>query len=1029
MTRRLIEAAFPLREASLDSVHEKNVRHGHISTLHIWPARRPLAACRAALLATLLPDPGTAEGRRELRQRIGGFLEEAPGSDGKLKQQTVGGILHWGREGGPEVVAFREEIREAFGGRAPRVLDPFAGGGAIPLEAMRLGCEVTASDLNPVAWFILRCTLHYPRRIGSERRPLPAFVESDPEFRKAFGKAHGTRARRRAGSLFDAGGGDAVGFAWHLRAWGSRVLRRAREQLAARYPTYADFEPVRRKGRGRGAVRERPFAARERRLLEPDAEGRVSVEALNAEFDPGYLAEPGNPRWVAKPTVAYLWARTAPCANCRAEVPLLKTRWLSKKERKRFLLTMAPRGDRRGVDFGIAAPPEGAGTAAQRREHDKRLGAGTMSRSGATCPCCDAVATMRDLRAHGKAGRLGARMTAVVVDGQQGKEYRLPTEREIEAARIPTEELESLYEQIPFGLPDEPTPDEGALGMRIPRYGFDRWRTLFTDRQLLTLGTFVREIRAVAGALDAYPPAWREALLAYLAPTAGRLADRGSALATWTSDRDTIRSTFARFALPIVWDFAESCPLSDTTGGFGQAVEWIARVVQHTQHAAAPRSDSRVELRSATEERPGGFDLICTDPPYYDAIPYSDLMDFFHVWLRRVLHGSSPENDAAFADPLGPKWNRERGDGELVDDAARFGGDREASKQNYEDGMARAFTAFHSTLEADGRLVIVFANKSPDAWETLVSALIRSGFVVCGSWPIQTEMQNRQRSLAGAALASSIWLVCRKRPAARAGWDSRVLRDMEANITGRLRDFWDAGIRGPDFVWAATGPALEAFSRYPHVRRQDAHGEILSVADFLRAVRRIVVGFVVGRVLGGESEGGEELDNLTTYYLLHRQDFGLQPAPAGAVILYALSCDLADSDLAGRHDLLAAGKGRSGNEEDDEGAGGSGSEAKLKAWNRRKARTLGEPSASGAPPPLIDCLHKLMQHWATGEQGRVDAYLDARGLWNSALFGKVVQAVLEQAETGWEERSLLESVQNHLTSKGGPAAPRYAGRI
>ena len=159
---RLIEAAFPLRQTSLDSVHEKNVRHGHISTLHIWPARRPLAACRAVLLATLLPDPGDEDGRRRLMARIAGEVRQRQTPAGKLKDETAGGVLHWGRESEPELDKLRQEIRDAFGGRAPRVLDPFAGGGAIPLEAMRLGCEVTASDLNPVAWFVLRCTLHYP---------------------------------------------------------------------------------------------------------------------------------------------------------------------------------------------------------------------------------------------------------------------------------------------------------------------------------------------------------------------------------------------------------------------------------------------------------------------------------------------------------------------------------------------------------------------------------------------------------------------------------------------------------------------------------------------------------------------------------------------------------------------------------------------------------------------------------------------------------------------------------------------------
>ena len=1020
----MIEAAFPLREASLDAVHEKNVRHGHISTLHIWPARRPLAACRAALLATLLPDPGTDEGRRELRRRIGGLIEEKAGTDGRMKEETVGGILHWGREGLPEVAALREEIRAAFGGRAPRVLDPFAGGGAIPLEAMRLGCEVTAADINPVAWFILRCTLHYPRRVGTGKRALPSFVREDAGFLDPLGKAQGVRRGGR--SLFASGGAIEAEFAWHLRAWGRRVLERARKKLAARYPTYAEFEPVRWKGKKGRSRTERPFAPRERRLLAPDAEGRVSTEALNTEFDSFYLDDEANPRWVANPTVAYLWARTAACGNCRAEIPLLKTRWLCKKAGKRVRLTMEARKDGHGVVFGVERDvPEGAGGPALRREHDKALGAGTMSRSGAACPCCGAVATMGDLRAQGKAGRLGERMTAVVVDAQRGKEYRLPTELELEAARVSAEELDSLYAEIPFGIPEEPTPDEGALGMRIPRYGFDRWRTLFTDRQQLALGTFVAEIRGLAEELRDYPEPWREALIAYLSLTVSRLADRGSSLATWTNDPEKIRSTFARFALPIVWDFAESCPLADTTGGFVQAVEWIARVVEHTQKAAATVPRPTTNRASATAVLPEGLDVICTDPPYYDAIPYSDLMDFFHVWLRRVLYGLSSETDAVFAAPLGPKWDAENRDGELIDDAARFGGNREASKQNYEDGMARSFSRFREALNEDGRLVIVFANKQPDAWETLVAALIESGFVVDASWPIQTEMQNRQRSLSSAALSSSIWLVCRKRSETRAGWDSGVLAEMEANITKRLHDFWDAGIRGPDFVWAATGPALEAFSRYPAVRRQDAPGETLSVAEFLRHVRRIVVGFVVGRVL---RDDGDDLDNLTTYYLLHRRDFGLGAAPAGAVILYALSCDLSDSDLAGRCDLIARGSARGG-DEDGEPAGASGSEAKLKPWDRRKPRSLGEPSPNGASPALIDCLHRLMQLWRTGEQSRVDAYLEARGLWNQELFRQVAQAVLDLAERGSEERSLLESIQNHLSARGGAAAPRYAGTI
>ena len=1048
---RFIEAAFPLKQVSLDSVHEKNVRHGHISTLHIWPARRPLAASRAVLLATLLPDPGSAESRGALGRRMAGRVEqEYDPRTGRMKDVTAGGILHWGRESGAVGAAalaqFGEEIREAFGGRAPRVLDPFAGGGAIPLEAMRLGCEVVAADINPVAWFILRCTLHYPQALAGQTRPLPAFALAAPDFAEAYLRAQGITGKRklrealarlghRDGTPRQAGlpvgkvpsPAEQADFAWHLRAWGRRVLDEARRALAARYPTYAGFEPVRRKGRKRPLRSPTaPFRPRPERRIEPDANGAVSTDALNAEFDSLYLENEANPRWIAKPTVAYLWARTVRCGGCRAEIPLLKTRWLCRKAGKRVRLTMATDGG--AVVFGIERDvPEAKGSDAQRRAHDAAVGAGTMSDSGAKCPCCGVIATMHDLRAAGRAGQLGERMTAVVVDGQEGKEYRLPTEVELEAARVEPAALEALFADLPFGMLSEPTPGEESLGMRIPRYGFDTWRTLFTDRQLLALGAFVRAVRRLPEEMADYAADWREAAVLYLAASINRVIDRASTLTTWVNDHEQLGHTFARFALPMVWDFAESSPLTDTTGGFIQAFEWVARVCEHTQAAAADAPPPRVLLQSATDVLPGSVDLICTDPPYYDAIPYSDLMDFFHVWLRRALHGLSSDIDAAFAAPLGPKWSADLDDGELIDDAARFGGDRVASKKNYEDGMARSFERFRDALRDDGRLVLVFANKSPDAWETLVSALIRAGFVVDGSWPIRTERQNRQRSLTGAALASSIWLVCKKRPdTARPGWDGKVLADMAGNITERLRDFWDAGLRGPDFVWAATGPALEAFSRHPIVRKTDAPGETLTVTEFLRRVRRAVVGFVVSRLLAQDGDATGELDDPTTYYLLHRNDFGLEPAPVGACILYALSCNVTDGDLTGRLDLLAKGRSsRAGGDEDAEETG-SGNEVRLKRWSQRRARDLGE-SRDGGLPPLIDCVHRLMHLWRAGERSAVDAWLETRGLWHHELFARVVQAVIELAKEDSEERTTLESIQNHVRTQGGAAPVAQIG--
>ncbi|HQI82914.1 MAG TPA: DUF1156 domain-containing protein, partial [Deltaproteobacteria bacterium] len=246
---RLIEAAFPIKQASLDSVHEKSVRHGHISTLHIWPARRPLAACRAALIATLLPDPGTPEERQKLVEKIGGKVVQVTQKkkmpNGRVeevvKEETVGGVLHWGRESSPEMDWFREEIRKAYGGRAPKVLDPFAGGGAIPLEAMRLGCEATAIDINPVAWFILKCTLEYPQKLAGQTRPLPQFALESPEFMEQYYKGTGKLTKKQlqerlANLRLEIGEAPPADLAWHVRAWGWWVLQRAKADLEQFYP-------------------------------------------------------------------------------------------------------------------------------------------------------------------------------------------------------------------------------------------------------------------------------------------------------------------------------------------------------------------------------------------------------------------------------------------------------------------------------------------------------------------------------------------------------------------------------------------------------------------------------------------------------------------------------------------------------------------------------------------------------------------------------------------------------------------------
>ncbi|MDO8836054.1 MAG: DUF1156 domain-containing protein [Vicinamibacterales bacterium] len=1119
---RLIEVAFPLEQTSIDAVHEKSVRHGHISTLHIWPARRPLAACRAALIATLLPDPGTPEKRRELCERIGGRVEKVlmrkPGPGGRSEErivkQTRGGILHWGRESEnkADLDFFRDEIRKAYNGRAPRVLDPFAGGGAIPLEAMRLGCEATAIDINPVAWFILKCTLEYPQKLAGQKRPLPDFVRSDRDFMEAFFKGQGLKGAMLRTQLRKLGldgpapvatpatgkkgrhraKGDQpvlegleieehaleADLAWHVRAWGWWVLREARRDLAKFYPIYADWQPLKDVALWR---QQHPGELHPMKLTAIREDGTPDLASLNDDLPPDYLNDDKSPRWVAKPAVAYLWARTVTCKNCRATIPLLKTRWLAKKGKKRVLLTMVPIAARTAVVFGVESDvPSVGGNNAQKCEHDRKLGQGTMSRAGAWCPCCgkpDTVAMESgDLRAEAAEGRMAARMTAVVVDGPAGKEYRLPTDLELAVSTPDEDAIQRVFADIPFGVPDEPVPQGGSRQTEgspftVHRYGQTKWRHLYGSRQLLALGSLVRANRAIRDkdfGPDC-PEDWRQAISAYLALSTDRLADYSSTVCSWHISGEKLSHTFVRFALPILWDFTEVNPIGETTGGYEGALEWVSRFVPHALDAASGAPAGSVAAASATTSQSKQFDVVLTDPPYYDAIPYSDLMDFFYVWLRRSLWGMNAEIDAVFANQLSPKWDHSANDGELIDDASRHGGDAATSKQVYEDGMARAFAAAGDALKPDGRLVVVFANKQPAAWETLVSALIRTGFTVTGSWPIRTEMSNRTRALSSAALASSVWLVCRKRPeTARPGWDNVVLQEMRQNIGQKLREFWDAGISGPDFVWAATGPAMEAFSKHPIVKKANEPGAVMSVPEFLRAVRRIVVEFVVGRVLGEASHmdaltaesAAASLDDVTTYYLLHRHDFGMDDAPAGACILYAVSCSLSEHELADRYDLLARTGGvhqpddepddidEADDEDDDEAPAGTGSTFKLKSWKHRRGSNLGlDPVAErararrerdealggrlfdGGPGdspdelrprviPLVDMVHRLMHLWAEGDVNRVNDYVERQGLRRSDVFRHLLQALIELSTEGGEERRIMEAVSNHLHARG-----------
>ena len=1033
--KRLIEVAFPLKQASLTSVHEKNVRHGHISTLHIWPARRPLAACRAALLCTLLPDPGDAQKRQELLDLIGGTVvkksvtsEDEDGNTVSEEKEVVeGGVLVWGNENAPAMDTLRAAIKTFYGGNAPKVLDPFAGGGAIPLEAMRLGCEVTSADLNPVAWFIQKCTLDYPQRFAGKKWPLPDFVRSWPDFvedylagkikkRKGDRKPHFTDPQQlHLLTLPDAD------LTWHVRAWGRWVLERVRQELAPRYPVVD-----------------------------------------------------------GKPTVAYLWARTARDPQTTGRIPLLKTFWLSKRKGKRIALLPVPNADGSGVTFTLLREADLEQPQRVVVEHDflqrwevtadgleDFLTKGTMNSAGVWSPCTGrpgvvALTKKDDLPRQGQQGLLGTQMVAVVVDVKRAsgkgseKLYRLPTPIELKAAAVEIEDLEAVFSEIPFGMINEPTPAGGGSGacraFSLHRYGLKSWKTLFTQRQLLALGTVAKHTREAIFQVAKHDTEKAEAICANLTILFGRFVNYMSVLCIWDSAAGEVKQTFSRYALPVTWDFAEANPLTESDRFYAGGIEVAARALASLLTAAAHANSSPVVRCESSLKGDGELqDLIFTDPPYYDAIPYSDLMDFFFIWQKRLVGTLNAEYQDAFDRVVAPKWDQASQDGELIEDDSRHGGDKVKAKKAYEDGMAAAFSRCCSRLGNNGCFVVVFANKDVDAWETLVSAMIRSGFLVTASWPIMTEMPGGFRNLNRASLASSIWIVSRKRAKmAPGGWEEPVLERMKQILFERrpelgginiLQYYFDLGIRGPDFIWAALGPALQAYSEHPFVKKTG--GGMMTVREFLDEVRKLVLQFSLGelpgfRELQRETQGRGEtvaLDSVTQYYLLHRAYFGPEPAPAGACILYANACGKNETELKVVWNILEQGgksgpgkKGRPRKDAEPYLAAGvegeaeeaveesSGSEYRLLDWSERVESDGLGASRGGLPSPLVDKLHRLMALFHRNQAGDLQRLYDEWGLASERAFPPFLQAIRELAlQDGNEtERRLVEALATQL---------------
>ena len=770
--KKLIEVALPLEAINTASAREKSIRHGHPSTLHLWWARRPLAACRAVLFASLVDDPSahpeefpTEQAQEQERNRLFKLIEA---------------LVQWENSNNKDVLAqAKAEIHKSTGGNLPPVLDPFAGGGSIPLEAQRLGLEAHASDLNPVAVLINKALIEIP----------PKFANQPPV---------NPEAKR---SLMGQDWHGAQGLADDIRYYGKWMRDEAEKRIGHLYPKVM----------------------------------------LPKEYGGGEAT-----------VIAWLWARTVTCPNpaCGTQMPLIRSFYLSKKKGKEAWVEPQ-------VDHSVVPPA----IHFQVKTGNAKPQDGTVNRQGARCIACGTPVPLDYIRSEGKAGRMNAQLMAIVAEGQRGRVY-LPANEEQEAV-VTQAKLE--------GVPETNLPKQ-ALSFRVQIYGMTKHRDLFTPRQLVALTTFsdfIQEIRekifsdaSIARlAVDEVSlndggtgtSAYADAVATYLAIALDKGADYWSSICSWHAGRDTTRNTFTRQALPMVWDFAETNPISESTGNFQGAIDWVAEVIDESPCNAT----GEARQRDATTAVNGlAHPLISTDPPYYDNIGYADLSDFFFVWLRRSLHSIYPD---LFKTMLVPKAQ------ELVATPFRFEGSRSKAQEFFETGLEKAFEQMRATQHPEYPLTVYYAfkqaesevedNRSEDessngsnvkaiastGWETMLEGLIRSGFTITGTWPMRTEMANRSigrsAGIGTNALASSIVLVCRPRPVdAPIASRRQFLNALRTELPVALKNLQHGSIAPVDLAQASIGPGISIYSRYSKVVESD--GTPLSVRTALQLINR-----------------------------------------------------------------------------------------------------------------------------------------------------------------------------------------------
>lgn len=751
--RKLIEVALPLETINRESAREKSIRQGHPSTLHLWWSRKPLATARAVLFAQLVDDPSshpdrfpTEDAQRAERERLHGIIER---------------LVVWENTHDQAVIAeAQNEILTSTGGNPPPILDPFAGGGTIPLEAQRLGLETHASDLNPVAVLITKALIEIPPKLAGHPPVFPGLADS------------------RIG-----GWEGATGLAADVRAYGEWVRDEAEQRIGAYYPP--------------------------------------------ATLDDGTTAT----------VIAWIWARTVTCPNpaCGIEMPLTSKWWLAKKKGKEawvrpVIVADAGHPSGKRVEFEI-----GRGTAGAPDEADD----GTVRRNGATCIACGAAVPLAYVRAEGKEGRIGAALLATVAEQGRQRVYLPPSEEHQLAANV----------ERPEGLPDgDLSYDPRAI--TAPNYGLTRCVDLFTSRQLVALTTFsdlVMEARErvlrdalAAGGLPGNrlesggsdAEAYADAVATYLGLGVSRLADIANGLARWENTKTQVRNLFSRQAIPMVWDFAETTPFGSAAGGY---LVSLGSLVKAIVVAGTARSDI-VQRDAASCVYRGA--VLSTDPPYYDNIGYSDLSDFFYVWLRRSLRDVYPELLSTLLTPKAA---------ELVANPYRHDG-KVGAKEFFEEGFRRVFARARDGAPADFPITVYYAFKQSDVredgiastgWETLLDGMIRSGWSITATWPMRSELANRMRTFDSNALASSIVLSLRPRPDDAPTTDRRgLIAAFHDELPDALRKLQQGAIAPVDLPQAAIGPGMAVFSRYAKVIEND--GSTMTVRAALAGINEIL---------------------------------------------------------------------------------------------------------------------------------------------------------------------------------------------